>query len=52
MTTTRTYGRTITVMGSPSVGKSALMLRFLENRFNDEYIPTIARSKFEFCFLL
>jgi GTPase SAR1 family protein len=41
---TRPLDRTITVLGSPSVGKSALMLRFTENQFANEYSPTIARS--------
>ena len=45
MSSTRTYDRTITVLGSPSVGKTALMTRFLENRFMDDYKPTIAKSK-------
>ena len=43
---TRPLDRTITVLGSPSVGKSALMLRFTDNQFAAEYSPTIARSKY------
>lgn len=43
---TRPLDRTITVLGSPSVGKSALMLRFTENQFANEYSPTIARTNY------
>lgn len=37
--------RTLTVIGSPSVGKSALTIRFIENKFSNEYDPTISASK-------
>jgi len=36
--------RTLTVIGSPSVGKSALTIRFIENKFNTEYDPTISAT--------
>lgn len=43
--TSRTLDRNITVLGSPSVGKSALTIRYLENRFEDDYVPTLVKSK-------
>lgn len=36
--------RIITVMGSASVGKSAITLRFTEDSFTDDYDPTIAKT--------
>jgi len=36
--------RTLTVIGSTSVGKSALTIRFIENKFSTEYDPTISRT--------
>lgn len=38
-----TRDRTLTVIGSTSVGKSSLTIRFLEGRFSAEYDPTISR---------
>ena len=37
--------RTLAVIGSASVGKSALTIRFINKTFSTEYDPTIARSK-------
>lgn len=36
--------RTLAVIGSTSVGKSALTLRFVRNEFPENYDPTIAKS--------
>lgn len=36
--------RTLTVIGSTSVGKSALTIRFIEKKFSPEYNPTISRT--------
>lgn len=36
--------RVISVLGSTSVGKSALTLQFIDNKFVDNYDPTIAKS--------
>ena len=37
--------RTLAVIGSTSVGKSALTDRFTINKFPENYDPTISRSK-------
>ena len=42
---TTTVNHIITVMGSTSVGKSALTIRFIDDTFKSDYDPTIAKSK-------
>lgn len=39
-----TRDRTLTVIGSTSVGKSALTIRFVKKQFTPEYDPTISRT--------
>jgi small GTP-binding protein len=38
--------RNLTVLGSPSVGKSKLTLRFVRDEFTDEYLPTMLKKYF------
>jgi GTPase SAR1 family protein len=38
--------RILTIMGSASVGKSALSIRLIESRFEPNYDPTLANSNY------
>lgn len=41
-----TLERNLTVLGSPSVGKSNLTLRFVRDEFTEEYLPTMFKQYF------
>lgn len=40
----RSIERTVTILGSPCVGKSSLTLKLVEKKFEKEYTPTINKS--------
>ncbi len=41
MTNTKTYSYKLVVVGDPSVGKTSLIRRYADKKFDDSYLPTI-----------